>query len=447
MADGDRGVRAGRGVFYGWWIVAAGFVIQILNGALLFHAYGAYVLPLKAEFGWNRTELSAAFALMRAETGLLGPLQGWLVDRYGPRRIMAAGIVVFGIGFIAFSRVQCLYGFYACFALIAVGSSLGGFLSIVTSVANWFSRRRSMAIGVVMAGMGTGGFMVPGVVWLIAVYGWRTAAVVSGGLILAIGLPATRLMRGRPEDFGQLPDGAEADSVNAGSATETGVPEKGDGAGPRLVGDSGDSGGREDPDLTASQAMRTSSFWLLCVVHGSALLTVGTVLMHQIPHMVEGVGLSPKQAAAAVALLMAFAITGQLAGGYLGDRINKRLVIFATMWMHAAAMLVFAYAESMVGAVVFTVLHGTAWGVRGTLLSTIRADYFGRRSFATISGYSSLVAMLGMTAGPLFSGAMFDLIGDYRSAFLILAGMAALGSVAALLAHKPSQVKGEARPI
>ena len=137
---------------------------------------------------------------------------------------------------------------------------------------------------------------------------------------------------------------------------------------------------------------------------------------------------------------MAFAITGQLSGGYLGDRVNKRLVIFAAMWMHAVAMLVLAYAESVAGAVVFTALHGMAWGVRGTLLSTIRADYFGRRSYATISGYSSLVAMLGMTAGPLFSGAMFDLVGDYRSAFVVLAGMAALGSAAALLARKPSLV-------
>ena len=428
-------------VFYGWWIVAAGFLVQVLSGALLFHGFGAYVLPLQAAFGWSRTELSGAFALVRAESGFLGPLQGWLIDRYGPRRIMSAGIVFFGGGFLLFSRIDTLLEFYACFALIALGSSLGGFLSVMATVANWFRRRRSMAMGIAMAGMGVGGLMLPGVMWLLTTYGWRHTAALSGVIILVAGLPATQLMRHRPEAYGFLPDGEPA---STGDRVERPTPEDSTTGQTTLAAGSGDSGSSatrsatgDEPAFTAREAMRTPAFWLLSTVHGTALLVVGTALMHQIPHMVEHVGLTEEQAASIVALLVLVAVMGQLVGGYLGDRLDKRLIIFAAMWMHAAAMVIFTYATSVIGAVGFTVLHGAAWGVRGTLMSTIRADYFGRRSFATISGFSSLIVMVGMTTGMLFSGYMHDLTGNYRLAFLSVAGMAALGSVAALLAVKP----------
>jgi MFS family permease len=107
------------------------------------------------------------------------------------------------------------------------------------------------------------------------------------------------------------------------------------------------------------------------------------------------------------------------------------------MWMHAVAMIIFAYTDSYYGAVLFAILHGAAWGVRGTLINSIRADYFGSSSFATISGFSSLVIMIGMTSGPLFSGIVYDLTGSYRGAFVTLAALAAVASIAALLARPP----------
>ncbi|MDP7634947.1 MAG: MFS transporter, partial [Candidatus Latescibacteria bacterium] len=157
------------------------------------------------------------------------------------------------------------------------------------------------------------------------------------------------------------------------------------------------------------------------------------------PHMVEGVGLSQTRAGQVVALLVVVVIGGQLSGGWIGDRVDKRWIIFIAMWMHAVAMVVFAYATTIAGTMIFAVLHGAAWGIRGTIINSIRADYFGRRAYATISGLSAMLIMVGMTSGPLFSGIVRDLTGSYRGAFLTLALLAVLGSIAALAARPPLQ--------
>src|SRR5918996_791357 len=121
MVTGQRVAKAARGMFFGWWIVAAGIGIQSLIAALLSHAYGAYVVVLKDSFGWSTTTFSAAYSLQRAESGLLGPLQGWLLDRFGPRAVMTAGMSMLGVGFILFSRINSPTTFYLAFLVMAVG--------------------------------------------------------------------------------------------------------------------------------------------------------------------------------------------------------------------------------------------------------------------------------------------------------------------------------------
>ena len=139
------GERRGR-IFYGWWVVAAGFGLEALIGSLFFYAYGAYVVLLREEFGWSRTLLSAAFALARAESAVLGPIQGWLTDRFGPRVLIRTGMVVLGVGFMLFSRVHSPVAFFLTFFVMAVGAGLGGYLPITVAIVNWFrpgARRRS----------------------------------------------------------------------------------------------------------------------------------------------------------------------------------------------------------------------------------------------------------------------------------------------------------------
>ena len=130
-----------RRVFYGWWIVSGGFSLQMIVGSLMIHSFTAYFPLLQAQFGWSRALLSGAFALSRAESGILGPLQGWLIDRFGPRIMVRGGMVLFGAGFIMFSYTDSVLDYYLTFLLMALGSSIAGFLTVATTVVNWFERR------------------------------------------------------------------------------------------------------------------------------------------------------------------------------------------------------------------------------------------------------------------------------------------------------------------
>jgi MFS family permease len=160
----DHMIRPTGRVFYGWWIVLASGGIQLLSGVLWMQSYGAYMVLLQADFGWSKTVVSGAFAMTRVESGILGPLQGWLVDRYGPRAILRIGIVVFGLGFMALSRIETIIGFYLAFAMIAIGSSLGGFATLMVAIVSWFNKNRAKAISNTQIGFSAGGRSVPNVI-------------------------------------------------------------------------------------------------------------------------------------------------------------------------------------------------------------------------------------------------------------------------------------------
>ena len=377
--------------------------------------FGAYVVLLQTEFGWSKAWVAGAFALTRVESGILGPLQGWLVDRYGPRALLTVGIVIFGIGFLLFSQIQSLLMFYVTFALIAVGASIGGFATVMVSIVNWFDRHRSKAVAVSLMGYSLGGLSVPIIILCLEAFGWRTTAIISGLIVLCVGLPLAQIVRHRPEGHGETRDGVAASVASEGVAR------------PAV----------SQVDFTARQAMRTKAFWLISVGHACSLLTVSAVMVHLIPHLTEGLSYSLGQAGLVVALMTGSQMLGQLSGGYLGDRFSKRLICVVCMIGHAAALLLVAYATSVAMVVAFAVLHGLAWGSRGPMMVALRADYFGARAFGTIIGFSSLVAMLGMSSGPILAGYLADLQGNYELGFSILAVGAFLGSFAFFAATPP----------
>jgi len=413
----DRIVRPQGRVFYGWWIVAASSGVQWLAAVLWMQSYGAYMVLLQQDFGWSKTLLAGAFALTRIESGILGPLQGWLVDRFGPRKILSIGTVLFGLGFILFSQIDSLLSFYLTFALIALGSSLGGFATLMVSIVNWFSRHRSKAIAASQFGFSIGGLSVPLVILAMEAFGWRATAVASGILVLVIGLPLVQVVRHRPEAHGERADGHVANETDVTSEVAL------------------------EKDFTARQAMRTRSFWLISFGHALALLTVSSMLVHLVPHLTEGLGYSLPVAGVIVALMTAFQLLGQLSGGYLGDLFNKRIICAVCMFGHTGGLLLLAYADSLLGVVAFTVLHGLGWGTRGPLMVSLRADYFGPSSFGTIMGFSSLIVMLGMSSGPIIAGYMADVSGNYEGGFTLLALLSLLGSVCFFAATPPGSAK------
>jgi MFS family permease len=405
-------------VFYGWWIVGAGFVLELLIGALMFHAYGAYVVLLREEFGWSKTMLSAAFAMARAESGILGPVQGWFTDRLGPKVLIRAGMLIFGLGFVLFSQITGPVAFFLTFFMMALGSSLGGFLPIGVALVTWFRRHRAMALSLSGSGMAIGGLLTPLVALSLRGMGWRWTAFVSGLLVLMVGIPMANLVRHRPEPHGWLPDGDPLPSLTADPKAPA----------PQI---------RAERNFTARQAMRTHAFWYIAIGHGAALLVVSAVLVHMIVHVTERLGYSLHQASSVVALMTVMQAASQIGGGWLGDRFSKRRIAAACMLGHAVALIMLALATAFWMLLVFAVLHGVSWGMRGPLMAAMRADYFGSLSFGTITGVSSMFVMIGMMAGPLVAGILADHTGSYVPGFSVLAAMAALGSVSFTLARRP----------
>lgn len=403
-------------LFYGWVIVAACFTIQWLASVLWMNSYGVYTIKLQQDFGWSMTVLSGAFAMIRLESGLLGPIQGWMSDRFGPRFVLLLGIATFSAGLVLFSFIQTVTGFFVAVALIAVGSSLGGWATLTVAIVSWFDKHRSKAIAFTQLGFPIGGLCVPLIAYGIDFFTWRTMAVVSAGILLVLAVPLAFAVLRPPKPVGVTTsdESGEGDQIQV-----------------------------EGTSFTWKQALATRSFWLISIGHAMSLLSVSSILMHLIPHLTNGLKLDLITASLIFSWMTGMQMTGMLLGGFLGDHFNKRIVSMICMWFHCAGLLSIVYVDGQLGLVLFVLLHGLSWGIRGPLMVGIRADYFGAASFGTIMGLSSMIVMLGMTAGPLFCGWLYDTHGNYDLAFTSIAIASAVGSLCFWFA-KPPQLKAQA---
>ena len=420
----DRTLKPQGKVFYGWWMVAAGAGAQAVIAVLFNQAFSTYAAVLRQEFGWSRSELSAAFAMARVESGLLGPVEGWLLDRFGPRNVMVLGIGLMGAGLIGFSFINSLFAFYVVYFFMAIGATLGGFLAITVSLVSWFNRHRAKALGITQIGFATGGLLIPITVAAIEQFGWRPTAFVSGFIVWGLGIPCAMVMRHRPDLYGDTPDGLPVTAANAA-----------DGGGHHSRHAVAMDGSE---DFTARQAIRTSGFWFISLGHAAALLVVSAVMVHVVLHLTEGLGYSLGSASRVIALMTAMQMVGQISGGFLGDRFDKRIIATGCMVLHAVALVLLAFATNVAMVIAFAMLHGLAWGTRGPLMQAMRADYFGTSNFGKIMGISTMIVTLGNTTGPLLAGVVADKTGNYEVGFTILAAGALLGSLFFVAARKPT---------
>ena len=413
-------------IFYGWRVVGAGLGLQFLYAGLFMQAFGAYVAVLSEERGWSKTTLSGAAALQSVEGALLGPAMGWLVDRFGARALVHIGVVLMGLGFLALSQIDSVGGFYGAIILIALGTTCAGYFPLTITVVHWFQRLRARALSLMGLGLALGGLAVPAVGWMMQTYGWRNAAIASGILMLAGGLPLARMIRRHPSEVGEQVDGAPPAAPPTDSTT-TGTPADAPHAPLPL-----------QRQFTAREAMRTRAFWYLALGHGFALLTVTAVNVHAISHMKEGLGYTLAQASLVIMLMTVAQAGGLLLGALVGDRWEKRYMAAACMVAHMAGLLMLTYAVHPVMLGAFAVLHGVAWGLRGPFMQAMRADYFGLQAIGMIMGLSAFVIAIGQVLGPMVAGMCADAMGNYRMGFTLLALVAGSGSLLFLLAKKPA---------
>lgn len=390
----------------------------MLQAGLFLQALGAYAVVFENRFGWSKTALSWGFALTRFESAMLGPIQGWALDRYGPRRIMRIGLVFTAIGFVAFSQIETLWQYYGALLIAAVGGSLSGFLTVVSATVSWFERRRARALSIMSMGFAVGGLISPVVVFAIEGFGWRETAAASGIIILVVGWPLSRPIGLSRSEMGLPPDGFEPVPETAERPIAEGVSTR---------------------HFTLGEAMRTPAFWLISLGHGAALLVVGSAIAHLALFLTGDRGYSLQEAGIIVGIVPLVQLVGMALGGNLGDRMNKRFLAAGAMAGHMIGMLLLAHSRNFAMILGFVVLHGLAWGVRGPLMQALRADYFGATSFAKIMGVSSTIVMLGSVGGPIFVGWMADRNGGYQAGLTVVA-LAAGAGAAFFLAARPPQL-------
>lgn len=410
-------------IFYGWKMVGAAAAIQFLQAGLLHQAMGAYVATLTEERGWSKTALAGGAALQSIEAALLGPLLGWIVDKFGARGMVRFGIVTFGLGFVWLSQIETIAGFYSALIVIAIGTSFSGFFPLTVALVQWFEKHRARALSLQSMGLALGGVFVPVVAWSMQAYGWRATAFACGILVIVLGWPLAKVMKSRPEDHGETVDGLPPVSPAAQRA-DISMPAQAGAASTQV-------------EFTFAQAIRTRAFWLISLGHGFALLVVTSVNVHAITHMRIELNYSLAQASLVITLMTVAQIAGVGLGWLIGDRFDKRWVAAGCMLAHMIGllMLTFALGPLMLGG--FAILHGVAWGLRGPFMQAIRADYFGRRAIGKILGVSTAIIAIGQVGGPMIAGLSADLLGNYRAGFTLLALFAGAGSLFFVLARKP----------
>jgi sugar phosphate permease len=337
-----------------------------------------------------------------------------MVDRFGAQRIVRAGVVMFGIGFMLLSRIDTLIGFYAAFVVVALGASMFSNSIVAVAIIHWFERRRARALSALQFGAAIGGLFVFLVAASVQAFGWRATAAGSGALAILAGWRLAGVIRSRPEDHGETVDGLP--------------PEPKDGTRPAAANRRG---------FTVREALRTSSFWLMNFGHAFALLAVTAVNVHAVAHIRDDLGYSLSRATLMFTLITVGQFGGVMLGWVIGDRFAKRRVAAACMLMHATGVLMLTYAIGPVVLAIAALVHGTAWGLRGPFMQAMRADYFGRGSIGMIIGLSSLVIVIGQIGGPIIAGAFADWTGNYRMGFTILALLCGAGSLFFLMAKPP----------
>ncbi len=384
-------------------MVASLATILFLSAGLGFYSLGVFVVPLEEEFGWSRGEVSVGIATATTMSGVMGPLVGLAVERLGARRVLAVGATGMGICFASLGLTWSLFYLYAMFAMMAVWRAGIMIVPVSQVVANWFQRRRGLAMGITTTGIGFGGLvMAPLCKLLISLVGWRFTFHIMGLVIIAVALPLILLViRQHPADRGLLPDGVS-------SASASGTPDP----------DSGRHPGPMPRSWSVGDAVRTRAFILATAAIGLGFASLGAVLLHTSPFM-EDRGMAPEVAGLILGLVAGMGILGKVGSGHLADRVPPHRVLVGVFLMEAVGLSALISTDSVVGIVAFVLIFGYAMGAVVALQPLVVVYYFGLASVATILGAMTAFSSIFMAVGPVFAGFMHDLLGSYTLAYVV----------------------------
>ncbi len=384
---------ADPGIFYGYFIVFLCFIILMMMWGS-YYAFGVFFKPILTEFGWTRATVAGATSLAMIVSGLIAIAMGSLTDRLGPRLVLTVSGILLGIGYGLMSKVTEVWQLYLFYGII-IGIGMGGsFIPLVSTVARWFEKKRGAMTGVIVAGVGIGAMLgSPVAVRLISFFGWRISYLIMGCTVFVVIVLAAQFMKRDPSIVGLSAFGENKKETTAKPIM-------------KMI------------DLTLREAVYTGRFWAFTAMFFCFGFCVQTIMVHIVPHALE-LGLSPANAANMLATIGGVSILGKILMGLASDRIGNRNIILISLILLSLTMLWLLTAKESWMLFLFSALFGYAYGGTVAVNSPLAVDLFGLSSHGLIFGVAGIGFNLGGAAGPLLTGHIFDITGNYQSAFQV----------------------------
>ena len=387
-------------MFYGWRIVGVSFVTLFISVGFIFYSYGVFFKALTAEFGGSRLDVSIGLAVMSVAMGVLGPFLGRAVDKWSIRNIMLVGTVWMSVGFFMAARVTALWQFYLILGtVLGAGAAMIGQLPSSTLVANWFVRRRGMALGVATMGVSMSGVIMPPLsTRIIEAIGWRNAFYVYGLVAMAVLIPLVRsLVVNRPEDRGLMPDGDD-DPQHADPPLASVIRE------------------HEEADWRTADILRDRDFWAITVVIGLCFFAMGATLTHTIPHATD-MGFSASSAAFVLSVCALVGVIGKVLFGWIADHIDTRIALWAAIGFQAMGTILLMRAHTYPLLLAALGVFGLGMGGVVPIWGSLVGEVFGRASFGRVMGLMSPCMLPIQAFGVPYAGYVYDHTGSYDVAF------------------------------
>ncbi len=425
IADHARRYRSVKkpDIFYGWVVVAALFLIMFFSLGP-WYTFGVFLPYLIDELETTSALAAGVISVAWIPYGAMGILAGFILDRRGPRAVTAVGIFVIGLAYLLTSQASAVWHLYLSMGII-LGTGMGVTWVVPTAtVSKWFEKRRGLALGILLASVGTAQMIMPPLAqFLISHWGWQTAYIVLGGIIWAGALPLTVLLRRSPEDVGLLPDGAggkaAAKDLEAPPIETTGE------------------------TWSAREAMRTQPFWLLVGIWLFLPVSIQMVIVH-IVRYARDVGISPELAATVLSSMGLSLFVGRLIIGGISDRWGSRPTYAMCLLLQLAALVGLIWARELWTFYLVMMAFGFSIGGSSPVYTKIAAELFGRGATGAIIGLMAGAWSLGSAVGPWLAGQIFDTTGSYSPAFAIGAALVAAALFLALLLRPPRRASSEA---
>ena len=403
------------GIFYGWWIVLGAVIGLSLGYSVIAMSFGTFIKEFESAFGWTRGEISFGSTVIGITAIIFFPYAGVLVDKYGVKKILIPSTFLFGLVMASMSLLTpSLWHFYAMCILIPLLGAGTAPLTYSRLLVSWFDKKRGLALGIGLSGVGLGTTMVPFLAsYFIEHYSWREAYLVIGALIILVVLPITKfVLVNKPKDKGLVADGVVLTDKEIKHRAETEQAQS-----------------HVRVGYTAQEALKKKAFWLMVGSFVITGLTTSTLLVHLVPMMMDR-GASLQEAVGTFAYLGMSIVGGRLIAGYLMDKFFAPYVVVVFMLGPIIGLAAFAMGATGEMAALSTGLIGIAIGAEFDVMAYFTTKYFGKRSFGAIYGYGYSGFKLGASVGPLIMGLAYDSLGRYTE---VLWGMSATMIIACVL--------------